>query len=261
MMKLLRPAAVLLTALTLALTIAAQPTPAAEIADGPVYELRIYTCEPGKLEALNQRFREHTMTIFARHGIENVGYWIPTEGPEARTTLIYLLRHKSREAAKASWAAFRNDPEWKKLAAASREAHGKMLAKAPESTYLAPTDYSPKTTEVKKGSLCELRIYTAAEGKLDALHDRFRQHTDTLFTELDMPCIGYFKPMDEPKSQNVMLYILEHKDRASADASWKKFMADRRWQAARAKTEADGRLTAKRPDRGYMKPTDYSPGK
>ena len=74
MMKLLRPTAVLLTALTLALTIAAQPTPAAETDDGPVYELRIYTCEPGKLEALNQRFREHTMTIFARHGIENVGY-------------------------------------------------------------------------------------------------------------------------------------------------------------------------------------------
>ena len=106
-----------------------------------------------------------------------------------------------------------------------------------------------------------MRIYTAAEGKLDALHDRFRQHTDKLFTELGMPCIAYFKPMDEPKSQNVMMYILEHKDRESANSSWKTFMEDPRWQAARKTTEAEGRLTATRPDRVYMKPTDYSPGK
>ena len=84
---------------------------------------------------------------------------------------------------------------------------------------------------------------------------------EELFTELGLPCIGYFQPMDEPKSQSVMLYVLEHKDRESADAAWKAFMADPRWQAARKATEADGRLTAKPPERVYMKPTDYSPGK
>ena len=244
-----RPAMLVATAITLAAAILARPTLAEESADGPVYELRVYTCEPGKLTALNERFRDHTLTIFARHGIESVAYWIPTEGPASETTLIYLLRHKGRAAAKESWDAFRNDPEWKKVAAESQEKNGKILAQAPESTYLAPTDYSPKKMEIKKDCLYELRTYTAAEGKLAALHDRFRQHTDKLFTELGLPCIGYFKPLDEPKSQNVMVYILEHQNRESADKAWKAFMDDPRWQAARKSTEAAGRLTATRPER------------
>lgn len=247
-----------LAAITTTLTV---PSPAEAEEENSVYELRIYTCEAGKLDALNERFREHTMTIFKRHGIENIAYWIPTEGPEAKTTLIYLLGHKSREAAKESWAAFRADPEWKAVAKASKEKYGKILSKAPESTYLVLTDYSRKKITLKKNGLYELRTYTAAEGKLEALHNRFRKHTDPLFTELGLPCIAYFKPMDEPKSKNVMLYVLEHKDRESADKSWQAFMKDPRWQAARKATEADGRLTAQRPERVYMKPTDYSPGK
>jgi hypothetical protein len=127
--------------------------------------------------------------------------------------------------------------------------------------YLVPTDYSAKKIAIKKNGLYELRVYTAAEGKLEALHGRFRKHTDKLFTELGLPCIAYFKPMDEPKSQNVMLYVLQHKDKESAGKAWKAFMQDERWQKARKETEADGRLTAKRPERTYMKPTDYSPGK
>jgi hypothetical protein len=82
-----------------------------------------------------------------------------------------------------------------------------------------------------------------------------------LFTELGLPAVGYFKPLDEPKSTNTMIYILEHQDRAGADAAWQKFMNDERWQAARQTTEADGRLTAERPQRVYMKPTDYSPAR
>lgn len=253
------------TALCFALACFASPNVNSALAqqpdNGPVYELRIYICEPGKLDALNARFRDHTMKIFARHGIESVGYWTPTEGDAAKTTLIYLLRHKSRDAATKSWTAFRNDPEWKKVAQASREAHGKILAKSPDSTFLALTDYSPTSITVKKDALYELRVYTAAEGKLEALHDRFRKFTDPLFTELGLPCIAYFRPLDEPKSKNVLIYILEHKDRESADRAWQKFMQDPRWQAARTKTEADGRLTAQRPERTYMKPTDYSPGK
>ncbi len=182
--------------------------------DQPVYELRVYTCEPGKLPALQSRFREHTMKLFARHGIENIAYWIPTEGPEAETTLIYLLRHQGREAAKKSWDAFRSDPEWKAVAAASQQQHGKILAKSPESTYLALTDYSPKMGPVKQDRLYELRIYTAAEGKLAALHDRFRKYTDKLFTELGLPAVGYFRPLDEPKSTTTLIYVLEHQDRA-----------------------------------------------
>ena len=115
----------------------------AEEPSGPVFELRTYVCEPGKLAALHERFRNHTMKLFAKHGMVNVGYWVPAEGPESETTLVYLLRHESREAARASWQAFKDDPEWQRVAKESEERHGKILARRPDSVYLSATEYSP----------------------------------------------------------------------------------------------------------------------
>src|SRR5690242_14518343 len=91
-----------------------------------VFEIRTYHTYPDKLEALNRRFREHTMKIFESHGMHNVGYWTPHEGPDAGHTLIYIISHASRDAAKANWEAFNADPEWQKVKAAS-EADGKLV--------------------------------------------------------------------------------------------------------------------------------------
>jgi NIPSNAP len=117
----------------------------AEAAGGEVYELRVYTTAEGKLDDLLQRFREHTMTIFERHGIKNVGYWTPTDEtapyPKGKT-LIYMLRHPSREAAAVNWKAFADDPEWQQVRAKSEE-KGKIVEKV-ESTFMAMTDFSPK---------------------------------------------------------------------------------------------------------------------
>jgi len=109
-------------------------------APGNVYELRTYTTLEGKLENLNARFRNHTTRIFEKHGMTNIGYWTPMDGPTKSNTLIYIISHKSRDAAKASWDAFRTDPEWKKVAAES-EKDGKINQKV-ESVLLEPTDYS-----------------------------------------------------------------------------------------------------------------------
>ena len=109
---------------------------------GEVFELRVYHTLPGKLEGLLARFRDHTMTIFKRHGMESVAYWVPTDAPLAGNTLFYILRHPSRAAADANWAAFRADPEWKQVSAAS-EANGKLVERV-ESTFLVRTDFSPK---------------------------------------------------------------------------------------------------------------------
>jgi hypothetical protein len=106
------------------------------------YELRIYTPEPGKLAALNARFREHTLGLFAKHGMTNVAYWNeqPSEqAPEGR--VVYVLAYPSREARDVDWKAFVSDPEWRAVAAAS-EANGKLVAKV-ESVFMAMTDYSP----------------------------------------------------------------------------------------------------------------------
>lgn len=117
-----------------------RPVPAAA-ASTRVYELRTYHTLEGRLPALEKRFRDHTMKIFENHGMKNVGYWIPQDGPAHSNTLIYIISHESKEAAAKSWAAFRVDPEWKKVSAAS-EADGKIVEKV-ESVYMDPTDYSP----------------------------------------------------------------------------------------------------------------------
>jgi len=116
------------------------PPPATPQSSGPVYELRIYTAPEGKLPALLSRFRDHTIQLFQKHGMENVGYWVPADPPRSQNTLYYILKHKSREAATASWAEFRKDPEWIRAQKES-EAAGKIVDKA-ESIFMNPTDFS-----------------------------------------------------------------------------------------------------------------------
>jgi len=123
--------------------VVAQPSPttkSAAPAGGRVFEMRKYYAMPGKLDALNARFRDHTCKLFERHGMTNVGYWMPTEGPEAGKVLVYILAYPSMEAKDAAWKGFRADPDWKKAREES-EKGGKIVEKV-ESTILTPTDYS-----------------------------------------------------------------------------------------------------------------------
>jgi hypothetical protein len=106
-----------------------------------VFEIRTYTTAEGKLQDLHRRFREHTMKLFERHGMVNIAYWTPQDPKLASNTLIYVLAHKSRQAAADSWAAFSNDPEWQQVQAAS-EANGRIVIKV-ESIFTQPTDFSP----------------------------------------------------------------------------------------------------------------------
>jgi NIPSNAP len=110
-------------------------------ASNAVYELRIYHAAPGKLGELLARFRDHTIKIFDQHGINSLAYWTPLDEPEKSNTLIYILRHPSREAAAANWKSFQDDPEWKSVKEKS-EANGKLVDKV-DSTYMARTDFSP----------------------------------------------------------------------------------------------------------------------
>jgi len=108
---------------------------------GKVFEIRTYHTFPDRLDALHKRFREHTMKIFEKHGMTNVGYWVPQDSPAHESTLIYVISHPSREAAKANWAAFSADPEWKKVSDDSQK-DGKIVERV-ESVFVDATDYSP----------------------------------------------------------------------------------------------------------------------
>jgi hypothetical protein len=105
-----------------------------------VFELRTYYTLPGKLENLKARFRDHTTRLFEKHGMTNIGYWVPQDEPKSQNTLIYVLAFPSREAAKKSWDGFRSDPEWKKAQAES-EKSGKIVERL-ESVYMDPVDFS-----------------------------------------------------------------------------------------------------------------------
>ena len=224
-----------------------------------VYELRTYTTNEGKLDNLNVRFRDHTVQLFKKHGMESVGYWVPTDEPKSKNTLIYVLKHKSRDAAKVSWKAFLADPEWKKVASESQK-DGQILAKRPESGFMQIADYSPKFIDDKKseGAVFELRTYRCNEGKLKNLDARFRDHTIRIFNRFGMKSVAYWHPTNEPDSKDTLIYILRHNSRDAAKASWKSFIADKEWKKVARESQKDGRFLRKRPESIYMKATDYS---
>ena len=106
-----------------------------------VFELRTYTAPEGKLPNLQARFRDHTMRIFENHGMTNIGYWTPQDEPNASNTLVYIIAHDSREAAAASWDAFRADPQWQTVSRES-QVDGRIVSGV-VSVFLDPLDFSP----------------------------------------------------------------------------------------------------------------------
>lgn len=232
-------------------------------ADSRCFEMRTYYAAPGKLDDLNARFRNHTLKLFEKHGMVNVGYWVPLDNTENK--LIYLLAYPSREAREKSWKAFGADPDWRAAAKAS-EANGRLVAKV-ESVFLNATDYSPeiKPAQGTEPRVFELRTYTASSGNLAALNARFRDHTVALFKKHGMANLGYWNPMKEQKgADDTLIYILGHKSKEAAAASFKSFGADPDWVAARKASEekAGGSLTVKDGVKSvFMQATDYSPWK
>ena len=115
--------------------------PAAVQASTRVFELRTYTANAGKFDAMKARFREHILPLFKKHNLTVVGFWTPADPPLSENTLIYILAHDSREAAKKNWAAFSADPVRKQVWA-DTEKDGPINMKV-ESVYMNPTDFSP----------------------------------------------------------------------------------------------------------------------
>jgi hypothetical protein len=252
-----------------ALFLAAVAAVTAAAAAGPdtrVYELRTYTAAPGKLDALNARFRDHTCKLFEKHGMTNVGYWVPVENTANK--LIYLLAHASRDAADQSWKAFGADPAWTKARKESEEkAGGSLTARnGVQRLYLSATDYSPPVAAPPGGEhVYELRTYTAEPGRLAALNARFRDHTTKLFAKHGMTNVGYWMPMKDQKgADDTLVYMLAHKGADAAKASFAAFRQDPAWVAAKKASEekAGGSLTVSDGVKSvFLKPTDYSPMK
>jgi hypothetical protein len=230
--------------------------------DTRLYEMRVYWAAPGKLDALHARFRDHTTKLFAKHGMTNVGYFVPVgDNPERK--LVYFLAYPDRKARDASWAAFVNDPEWKAAHAAS-EKDGKLVEKATE-TFLTTTDYSPAldTKPGKAGRVFELRTYTATANNLPHLDARFRDHTVKLFAKYGMTNLIYWHlAAGSPQADRMLVHLLGHDSVDAAKASFDSFRQDSDWVAARKASEekAGGSLTEAKDGvlSEFLVPTDYS---
>lgn len=229
--------------------------------DTRCYELRVYQAAPGKLDALNARFRDHTCQLFEKHGMTNIGYWMPVNNPDQK--LYYMLAYPSREARQAAWNAFLADPAWKTVQADS-EKNGKLVAKI-ESTMLHATDYTPaiKQNISPKSRVFELRTYTTTPGNLKRLNARFRDHTIKLFTKHGMEHFGYWLlDAGQPGADDTLVYLLAHPSAAARDASFTAFRADPVWLTAREASEKEGGGSLTTPDGVkslLLTPTDYSP--
>lgn len=272
-------------ALLVGLAALAAGSAAAAEKEGQLIEIRVYYAAKGKLDALNARFRDHTCKLFEKHGMTNVGYFVPTDPADER--LIYMIAHKDRAARDASFKAFGADPAWK-TAAAESEKNGKLVDRI-DYFFVRATDYSPPAAK-GTGGVYELRTYLASPNNLGHLNARFREHTCKLFEGHGMTNIAYWaldpadkatagkvlkalSPVGKEKSEVdekapaaplALVYLISHKSEEAAKASWDGFRKDPKWVAARTASEqkAGGTLTAKDAVKSlFLKPTDYSPMK
>jgi hypothetical protein len=236
-----------------------------QTADTRCFEMRIYTAPAGRLNDLHARFRDHTMALFEKHGIQNIGYWVPIDNQENK--LIYVIAYPNRDVQKKMWNDFASDPDWK-VAQAASEKNGRIVSKV-ESYFLTSTDYSPmiQITKSNPPRTFELRTYTTTPGKLANLDERFRDHTINLFKKYGMQNVVYWHRMpDQKNAADTLVYILAHKSQKAGLASFDGFRKDPKWVAAKQASEdkAGGSLTVPDPNgvvSVYMTPTDYSPMK
>jgi len=131
--------ATLLFTLAIATLSVPEEAPAQDL-DAQLYELRIYHTNPGLLDNLHRRFRDHTNHLFVKHGMKLVAYWTPAD---EENKLIYVLAFENPEQRDKAWKAFGEDPEWQKAFQASKDEAGGPIVDKIESTLMFATDYSP----------------------------------------------------------------------------------------------------------------------
>lgn len=224
--------------------------------------MRTYFAPAGKLDDLLARFRDHTTKLFAKHGMTNVGYFVPLDNQANK--MMYVLRYPGRAAREKSWAAFSADPDWKKAKEAS-EANGKLVDKV-ESIFLQTTDFSPALPRLPVRTkmaprVFELRTYKASPGNLPNLLTRFRDHTTELFAKHGMTNLIYWTYTDKDQgADDMLIYLLAHPSQEAGLAAFKAFGNDTDWQTALKASEAKagGSLTTS-VESEYWKALNFSP--
>jgi len=230
-----------------------------------VHEVRLYTANAGKLADFQTLFRSQAL-LFSKYGIENVfeGTVLegaPVDGADARSMLVCILAHQSREAADRSWAAIEGAAEWQE-AMKRAEQNGPLLAKPAVSILMTPTDFSPALEPPSAGAparVFELRKYNTGPEGLPRTVAQFKSGLAAILSKNGMTPIAYWTAYDN----SAFIYLLAHKDREAARASWTSFMTDFRPFMTEFNKSAPPAPAGRRTpdDNRFLVPTDYSPRK
>ncbi len=263
----LRRVGLALAAAAAALLASCASTPAPAQPDLGLYELRIYTAAEGKMDALDARFRDHTVNLFRKHGMTPIGFWKvapPAAGQPADNRLFYIMGYKDRAARDASWRAFAADPQWQAVYQASQENGSLTAPNGISSVFLTPAGYfaKPAIQSAPAPRHFELRTYKATPGKLENVHTRFRDNTIRIFNKHGMTNIGYWRPVEgQADMADKMIYLLAFPNAEARGTAWRAFAADPEWQTVSRESEKDGPILAQ-PGAivsVQLTPTDYSP--
>jgi hypothetical protein len=224
------------------------------------YELRIYHAAPGKLKALHDRFRQYACKLFEKHGIKNVGYWVPEKNPDRK--LYYLLAYPNREARDIAWNALVRDPECM-LIQRRTEQGGRLISKV-DNLYLRKTDFSPPLDLGPSNAaprVYQLCTYVTREGGLDQLCRLFRDRAVSLLNDYDISPIGFWVPFSGQEGEgNTLVCLVAHPHGANSDGRIEQAFRDLEWLASWESSVKEAAPVAVNRDaeRIALRPTDYS---
>lgn len=225
--------------------------------DSRYFEMRTYHCHENKRPDLIKRFQDHTLRLFEKHGITNIGYFIPLD--QNNNSLTFILAYPDKASRDVRWNNFANDPEWVDAYKKS-EANGPLVAKVDQVFMNVAPELSPKIKKsAGKGErIFELRTYHCFPGKVENLNARFRDHTRKLFKKHGMTNVAYWFTAEKDGAQPKLVYLLAHKSEETAKASFDAFRKDPEWIKVRDASEAGGKIVEK-VESVYLTPLPFSP--
>jgi hypothetical protein len=203
--------------------------------------MRTYTVHEGKMPDLIKRFQNHTRTLFSKHGIENVAYFLSEEQPEKQLT--FIIGYPSASERDIRWNNFANDPEWKAAAAAS-EANGPLVQKV-DQVFMVWAKGLNAAKAPRPSGIFQLRTYHLLPGKLEAIQTRFRDHTQALFEKQGLSNYPYWITVEKDGTQAKLVYFIGHQSKDEFKAAFAGFVADPEWIKVRDASEVPGKIVEK----------------
>jgi hypothetical protein len=224
--------------------------------DERYFELRTYHCHENKRPDLIKRFKDHTIRLFKKHGITNVGYFVPVD--TTNYSLVFILAYPNKGSRDSLWNSFANDPDWQRAKGKSEE-NGPLVEKVDQVFMTVAPELSPAINGRKRSKrVFELRTYYCFPGKLADLRTRFENHTRALFEKHGMTNIVYWVSDEKDNAQSKLVYLLAHKSEKAGKTSFTSFGNDPEWQRVAKKSEENGKIVEKVVS-VYLEPLPFSP--